>query len=220
MPAFKDITGVRFGRLVAIDFSHMDKHGGSVWLCRCDCGTEKAVRGNSLLMGAVLSCGCLQREIVGNMRRTHGRSRTLAYKRWTAMKQRCLNPKDKGFPDYGGRGIIICERWIDDFETYFEDTGDAPPGMSLGRIDNDGPYSPENTKWETEEDQQNNKRRTGRRRIDITNQRFGRLIAVRFSHMVKTHTHWVCLCDCGNETISSTSNLKGGSVTSCGCSRR
>ena len=109
MPAFKDITGLKFGRLLVVSFSHMDRHGGSVWNCLCDCGTEKIIRGNPLLMGKVVSCGCFHREEVGNRVRTHGRSKTKLYKIWTSIIQRCTNSNDAGWEDYGARGIYICD---------------------------------------------------------------------------------------------------------------
>ena len=84
------------------------------------------------------------------------------YKRWTAMIQRCTNPKDKGFKDYGGRGITVCEQWRTSFEAFLKDLGEAPPGLMLDRIDNNGPYEPGNVKWSTPLESEHNKRRTGR----------------------------------------------------------
>ena len=220
MPAFRDITGQRFGRLTVVRLSHMDRHGGSMWDCLCDCGTEKVIRGNALLNGKVLSCKCLHREQLGALRRTHGRGRTAAYKRWTAMKQRCSNPKDPQFSEYGGRGITVCDRWRDSFEAFLEDMGEPPPGMLLDRIDNDGNYELGNCRWATIEQSNDNRRRVGRKPADIAGQRFGKLVAVRFSHVKDGHAVWVCRCDCGGEALASGSNLKGGSIASCGCLRR
>ena len=220
MPAFKDITGLKFGRLLVVSFSHMDRHGGSVWNCLCDCGTEKIIRGNPLLMGKVVSCGCFHREEVGNRVRTHGRSKTKLYKIWTSIIQRCTNSNDAGWEDYGARGIYICECLLNDFEVFAEYVGEKPPGKMLDRIDNNGPYSKGNLRWATPLESEHNKRRTGRLPIDLSGQRFGRLTVLRFLDVKNTHSRFACLCDCGTEIIASGHNLKQGSVASCGCLRR
>ena len=136
------------------------------------------------------------------------------------MIQRCSNPNDAGFPDYGGRGIKVCDYWLYGFEAYFADTGEQPPGMLLDRIDNDGNYEPGNCRWATPKLSNDNKRRQGRLPIDLSGQRFGRLVVTRFLRVEKGHARFLCLCDCGTEVAASGSNLKGGSVASCGCLRR
>lgn len=130
-----------------------------VWLCRCDCGTLRPVRACHLVYGKSRSCGCLRVEVTGNRSRKHGESRTEFYHNWEHMKQRCLNPADASFRHYGGRGIKVCERWYS-YENFKADMKPTfKPGLSLGRINNDGPYSPENCRWETACQQMNNTRR-------------------------------------------------------------
>lgn len=89
---------------------------------------------------------------------THGMYDTRVYSIWKNMRQRCLNPRHPRYGDYGGRGITICQTWLDSFEAFYKDVGDPPPGLTLDRIDNDGPYAPDNVRWASRADQNRNQR--------------------------------------------------------------
>lgn len=119
------------------------------WLCVCACGSKRIVYETNLTGGKSQSCGC--------SRMDHGLSHTKAAHVWVALKRRCLNPGDRGYKNYGGRGIAVCERWLI-LDNFFADMGEPEEGMSLDRIDNDKGYSPENCRWTTQAEQCQNTR--------------------------------------------------------------
>jgi len=154
-----DIIGKRFTRLVVVDFSHM--HGKkSYWICECDCGNTHVVRRDCLTGKQVQSCGCLNTESRPNQI-THGGSRTPLYRIWASMIQRCENPNNTGYKDYGQRGISVCKDWHDFgiFQNWSKNNG-YKRGLELDRIDNDGHYEPDNCRWVTRRMQTLNTRRT------------------------------------------------------------
>jgi len=172
MAVLIDLTGQRFGRLVAMWPAGRKSTRRVVWLCCCDCGRLKLCLTSLLRNGNSRSCGCLRRE---NCRRTgllpkgdpwnkrgctvRGRA-TPTYSSWRSMLQRCGNPHHKFFHNYGGRGVTICDRWREEhgFENFLADMGERPLILTLDRINNDGNYEPNNCRWATRKEQCKNKR--------------------------------------------------------------
>ena len=155
-----DITGQEFGRLRVLS-RLPDRKRIAFWLCRCSCsGITIAVDIYKLLSRWTRSCGCLSREAASARWIKHGYSHKISeYNIWKVMKARCYNTHNPAYPSYGGRGIKVCERWLNNFPAFLEDMGPRPSlQYSIGRKDNDGDYCPENCKWETISEQNNNTR--------------------------------------------------------------
>ena len=147
------VEGRRFGRLVVLREAGRNSNQQILWECQCDCGTSHEVPTSSLLSGATKSCGCLWRASITK----HSKSNSKIYNVWARMIQRCSNPRNSAYPNYGGRGITVIPEWLD-FSTFYKDMGDPPPNMTLDRINNDLDYSKENCKWSTHQQQQQNTR--------------------------------------------------------------
>ncbi len=160
MSKLKDLSGMKFGRYVVIGRSGSDSRGQATWRCKCECGSEKVVRGYAIQRGSAKSCGCLVIETSKAVHTTHGLTigNTKAYRAWVAMKTRCYNKNTRSYRDYGGRGITVCDRWINNFEQFLLDMGTPPAGLTLDRIDYNGGYSRSNCRWASQYQQQNNKR--------------------------------------------------------------
>ena len=188
-----DLRGKRFGRLLVLDFDHKGGSSGRKYYykCRCDCGDE-VVKSTAYLLHADLyphqSCGCWHKEINIATSTTHGHgSRTNAtYKTWIEMKLRCENPNNSVYSDYGGRGIKVCDRWRNSFETFLADMGERPSrDYSIDRINVNGDYEPSNCRWATRKEQCNNRRSN---------------INIEYNGEVRTLTEW---CEILNMNFSN-----------------
>lgn len=151
-PQAKNETGKQYGKLTVLGFSHVNRQ--AYWLCQCECGKTTVVRGSNLRKKTTTSCGCAQS-------RSNGMSGSPEYKVWQQIKERCYNPKNKAYRNYGSRKIEVCERWLESFNNFYEDMGARPfKGATVERIDNAKGYSKDNCKYATRHEQMANCRTT------------------------------------------------------------
>jgi hypothetical protein len=183
----QDFTGRTIGRLTVLACASGHGTSASLWMCRCSCGNAKEVSYGALYSGLTKSCGCLRNERVRAAATTHGSCGTREYSSYYAMKARCLNPNNKEYRRYGGRGITICSRWLDGdgtksgIECFLSDMGPCPKGYTLDRKNVELGYEPSNCRWASHFTQARNRRNTAKDG-DAT------IIELAERHGIKYHT--------------------------------
>ena len=190
MTKLNDLLGQRFGKLTVIARAENNKHNSAMWLCKCDCGTEKIIQGDCLLKGHTKSCGCLRASLLPILGLKHGLGKTRLHSIWLDMRRRCYKKNRKAYKDYGGRGITICDEWKDDFLSFYNWSinNGYEDNLTIDRIDVNSNYEPSNCRWITKREQCKNTRAN----INIT-----------YNNQTKTLSEWAEILKINYNTLHS-----------------
>jgi hypothetical protein len=150
MKKVTDLSGKKFGRLL-VQKRAGSQGGNATWECLCDCGNITIVKSNNLIAGTSRSCGCLEKELRIARMTTHGLTKTRLHKIWESMKHRCYYEKHEAYKNYGGKGVVVCDEWKDDFQAFYDwaTANGYEEGLTIDRIDPAKGYSPSNCQWLT-----------------------------------------------------------------------
>lgn len=161
MPAFQDLTGRKFGDLLVVRQAETSSCGKIRWVCECDCGKQRTVQAAHLISGHTKSCGCYNKRRIKETFITHGCTKTRLYSIWSSMKTRCYNARSKAYNYYGGKGITVCQEWLNSFEAFREWalSNGYQDSLTLDRINGEKGYYPDNCRWATWHEQRMNQRR-------------------------------------------------------------
>jgi hypothetical protein len=183
---FRDLAGMRFGKLTAIAPVGKNKSKQYLWQCKCDCGGSSIVIGSNLIRGNTTACGCVRLTEIADRTRKHGLSKTRMFKIWVGIRKRCNTPSCKSYEHYGGRGIKVCAEW-DTFLGFYNDMKDGyEENLSLERKDPDGDYTKSNCKWATMKEQARNKRNS---------------VYIEYDGQNRTCAEWADISGTGSSTI-------------------